>query len=167
MWAQSLNLTRSFRAGFSDFFAAAIVGDPEYVHTTGTTVDTTRQLDPPAPRCYAAETIDLTSPRETYDPHPLGAIISSVLWDTEANRADEQQQFNQSVVAAAKAYGAALQMQGASLTLAQAVNAVAGALYPDLQPRLCGTFADRLGLAQTDLPSCMSFATPEMSCAAQ
>jgi hypothetical protein len=167
-WAPALNITRSFRAGFSDFFAAVITGDPNFVHSTGVTPDPTRQLDPSQPRCLNSEMIDPSKTRGNYDPHPLGSILSEVLWDTEANRGDIQQSYNQSVIAAMKAFGTQLSMDGPSLTLARAADAVAGAIVSQAQPHFCAVLQDRLGLQQSDLPHCTQFGeSPIPSCSAQ
>jgi hypothetical protein len=158
-YAPTMNIVRSLDAGMADFFAAIIVDDPDFVHTSGATVDPNRSLMPSSLRCLKGISNDyLTATRDTYDPHPLGSIISSVLYDsyTQPNTPSTYPASIGGTLAKFGQYLASLQpqLQASPLTLEALVDNFVTWVDSASQPRLCAVFIDRLGLDPALLQNC-------------
>lgn len=166
-WARALNLTRGLQAGYADYFAAAIVNDPTYVHTPGGQVDESRRLDPPQARCFSGTATPLTAPREEFDPHSFGSVLAASLWVVDSNRnGTAKETFRQGIVDSMKSVSSAIKSKNSTLKIEDVVSAVAASVGTNDRPRLCGLLLGRFNLAPSDVTACAE-SVPEVTCAGQ
>lgn len=165
-YARAANLEKSVNEGLADLFGALVSGDPSFMRKSMSTITDTRRLDPDQPRCYTAELKQHLEgdAAAAYDPYPVGSVLASALWATVADAGDRQTQYAGGVVDGMLELGSRFQQKDADVTLADAVDAVAGTLIGDLKPKACGLLLDRFHLTAAQVPTCTEVRPPERSC---
>lgn len=165
-WSRALNLHRSVGAGFADYFGGAVSGDAAFLAKSAPALLDERRLDPDMPRCLSKELAQSYEnlPSAQYDPAPLGAVLSSALWESVDDTPERRKLFAATLVDAMGKVGAVFREQRHEVRLGEVLNAVAASLPPTGSARACGVLRERFGLVESDLPACAEFQPPMRGC---
>lgn len=166
-YSRAMNYVASVDEGIADYFGAVVSGDPAFFRKSFSEHAEDRRLDPPEPRCMTAAMREAAEkePHETYDPYPIGSVLSAALWEGTRAVLGREADVARSLVKGMSELQDRYRQREHRIDLATSLNGLVGEIDNDLRPSMCGLFIDRFGLAENELPGCVAPRLPEVRCA--
>lgn len=160
----SMNVVRSFHEGFADFFGAAMTMNPNFLEVSIPEAAESRRLNPAEPRCIGNLRSALQTPHPMYSPYELGSVIATALWEATGGTRALVDDTATGIIEALKVLRESYEQQIDEISIELHLKALGDVLPSSVRASVCGHLLDRLGLSESEVPSCLGSKRPELRC---